>query len=251
MGYSTNTNPPKRWFAGRVYMVEAQNCLKRRKADEPITINHIIDLIECKLNMVRAIRAAVGMDPESDKPRNAQLEDFKTKVSEAGFKKLSVIFVTNFQTSVGGTGQYGVPNFSIKNSKTGVSASATDAKSELYPKLLKLAYEERKAHIKELDKQIQDFFFDEVFVPGKKHDMFYYHPSENMSQEQFNRYVVSHGLASTEEEAEEKFPVMNDPKDVELQQCFRNDIINDYRISHHAEFWAYNEYDSIRHGFSD
>ncbi len=251
MGYSTNTNPPKRWFAGRVYMLEAQNCLKRRKGDEPLTINHIIDLIECKINIVRAIRAAVGLEPESDKLKKDQIEDFRTKVSEAGFKKLSVIFFTNFENSVGGSGQYGVPNFSIKNSKTGETASATDSKSELYQKLLKLAYEERRAHIKELSGHIRDLFFDEVYVPGKKHDMFYYHPAESMTQEEFNQYVVRHGFAATEKEAEEKFPDMYDSKDVELQQCFRNDTINDYRISHHAEFWDYNERDSIRHGFSD
>jgi hypothetical protein len=251
MGYDTNDNPPKSWFAGRVFIAEAQNCVRRRNKEEPLKFEHLVDLYESRVNLLRAIRVAVGMPPEHVKSDQHEHEEIQDRLSAEGWQKLSEILSIKRVISIGGSGQYGVPNFTITNKETGEKASATTPEDPLFQKLLKQAYDERFENVKVLSLCIRDLFFDEVYVPNNSREMFYYHPAESMNQGEFNRYVIKHGFAATLAEAEEKFPDMYSDKDVELQKCFHNDVLANYRIRHHNEFWSFQERDSIYHGFCD
>jgi len=251
MGYDLNDSPPPIWFAGRIFMQEARKCLARKKADEPLTFYHLADLFEARINVVRALRAALGLPPEPDRKQRDQSEDLSSRMSPAGYIKLTAALSSDFKASFGGTGQYGVPNYTIKNKQTGEHADATNAASPLFQSLLKLAYAERLAHFQNLSRCVRDLFFEEVYLPNKQYDMFYYHPAENMSNEEFHDYVIRKGFASTRAEAEAKFPDHYGPKDSPLQQCFRNDTIAHYKLVHDESFFSFEEIHSIRHAFRD
>ncbi len=251
MGYDTNTNPPPIWFAGRVFMLEARKCLARKKAEDPLWFYHLADLYEARINVIRAMRAALGCPPVPASKQQGQAEDISSRMSPAGYSKLTAALATNFKTRFGGTGQYGVPNYTITNKKTGEQADATNASSPLFQSLLELAYTERLAHFKILARCVRDLFFEEVYLPNKQYDMFYYHLAENMSDEEFHDYVIRKGFAATRAEAAEKFPDRYGPKDSPLQQCFRNDTIAHYKQVHDESFFSFEETASIRHAFSD
>lgn len=250
MGYETSDNPPRNWFAGRLYLEEAQRCVGRRKKDAPIEFDHLIDLYEAKVNLLRGVRAALGLAPDAGRCFQETVEGIKGRLDEGLYQKLLAVTMEEMGTSIGGTGQYGVPNFTIRDRKTDESADATSPNSPAFQKLLKQAYDERMANLRAMFACIQNIFFEAVYVPGKKRDMFYYHPTEGMDEDQFYKYVVSHGFAATREEAKAKYPNMYDGEDPELKESFRQHTLRFYREIHDDQFWTFAEHGSIRHGFS-
>ena len=88
MGYSINDNPPRTWFAGRLYMVEARRCLDNRKGDSPLAFDDLIDLYEAKLNLLRAIRAAMSLAPDKGRCFADSLPELKEKLTTDGFRIL-------------------------------------------------------------------------------------------------------------------------------------------------------------------
>jgi hypothetical protein len=231
-------------------MVEARRCLDNRKGDSPLAFDDLIDLYEAKLNLLRAIRAAMSLAPDKGRCFADSLPELKEKLTTDGFRRLCEQVMCEHVTSVGGNRQYNVPNFTIMNRHTNESADATSPSSPTFQSLLKLAYEERLANIRAMMKCIQDLFFEEVYVPGKKYDMFYYRPNESMDETEFYAYVIEKGFATTRAEAEAKFPDTNNITDKDLLKCFADDTIAHYRDSHHTGFWTFQERHSICHGFS-
>ena len=250
MGYGTNDNPPRNWFAGRLYLEEAQRCVGRRMKDDPIVFDHLVDLYEAKVNLLRGVRAALGMAPDTGRCFQETVENIKGGLDEGLYQKLREVTMEEMATSIGGTGQYGVPNFTIRDKKTDESADATSPSSPTFQKLLKQAFDERMVNFRAMLACIQDIFFKAVYVPGKKHDMFYYHLTESMDEDEFYQYVINHGFATTREEAEAKYPQKYDYQDPALDECFRQDTLRFYRSIHDDQFWTFAERHSIRHGFS-
>ena len=250
MGYNTSDNPPRNWFAGRLYLEEAQRCVGRRNKDAPIEFDHLIDLYEAKVNLLRGVRAALGLAPDAGRCFQETVEGIKGRLDEGLYQKLLAATMEEMGTSIGGTGQYGVPNFTIRDRKTDESADATSPNSPAFQKLLKQAYDERMANLRAMMACIQNIFFEAVYVPGKKYDMFYYHPTESMEEEEFIKYVVDHGFAATLEEARQKYPDKYNHENKALDECFRQDTLRFYREIHDDQFWTFAERHSIRHGFS-
>ena len=250
MGYATNDNPPRTWFAGRLFLEEARRCIARRKPDAPLEYGFLIDLCEAKINLLRGIRAALGMAPDCGRCIEDMVVGMKERIPEVDYQKLYDLALAEMSTSFGGSGQYGVPNYTIRDKKTDASGSATSPNSPLFQKLLKQAYDERICNLKDMFSLLEKLFFDLVYVPGKKSDMFYYHPIESMTEEDFLEYVVDHGFAANLEEARQKYPNQYSYEDKALDECFRQDTLRFYREIHDDQFWTFTERSSIAHGFS-
>ncbi|MCZ7593187.1 MAG: hypothetical protein M5U15_14085 [Kiritimatiellae bacterium] len=248
MGYDPNVHPSRRWFAGRMFIEKTKQIHDEKAKLSAISFDDLIDLFEARLNIIRGFRAAFLLPPDNGEDFDKMIEELETKLEEGSFKKFSKLISEDFKIRYSGTGQYGVANYELRNMKTQKSCSISKQESKTFQMLLRQAFRERVNNLAQLLECTEDVFFEEIYLIDKRDELYYCHPFELFDEDEIYEMIVDGGFAKSIEQAEAKFPEIDDIEDKGVLDFFEDYHVNVLRAMHHDLFWDWCERDSIFHG---
>ena len=255
MGYDTNIAPPRPWFCGHPYLKEATRLINSVSADNPSIRRDLTTIIAARLNIMRGIRVAVKLVPEDYAAKDILLEGLEEHVGAERFNRLKAHLHGEFRYSIGGTGQYGVSNYTINDKNNPDSSfSALDLEGQaLLPKLI----EERLEAVNCLMRDAIDIFYWDAYVPEKQYDIHYYDIRDGMGTDEILEMIVEFGFAENEAEARSRWgeAAENDECNIdnggEIDQAFHSWAEERYGEIVNEDFWNWEESEAIYHGFGD
>lgn len=253
MGYDTNIAPPRPWFCGRVYLKEAKTLIDSIPS-KGRTVRDVATCLAARLNIMRGIRVALQLASEDYSAKDVLWAGLEERIEPDRAQSLKCAYRPNFRYHIGGTGQYGVPNFQIVDNQHSEHESVSATSSEAAD-LISALVDERIAAANRLMAQAIEIFSWDVFVPEKQDDIHYYDIREGMDDENILEAIVDFGFAATIEDARNRWGdrIAADNLDLgeEVDLAFRKwneeswvDMVND-------DFWGWEENLSIYHSFSD
>lgn len=250
MGYQINDNPPRRWFAGRVFLEKAKAIADAAVARDPVGLRDLMGLSEGLLNTLRGVRAAFRLAPDPGGSYSKLVDELATVMTGGGFRRFSQLFQRPMEVTYAGSGQDGVPNYDLKDARDGRYHSATDQRTGEFQDLLRLAHAERLARLNELLRCAMDLFFEEVYLPDRRYDIEYYGPLDYLREDEIYEQIVSGGLARTIEEAREKYPEPHPDPPPEVMEVLHREHLARFKDIHHSSFWEWREESRMFHGSS-
>ena len=248
VGYDSCITPGAKWFGHQPFLKEAHAAL-RALPGEPQGVRSLCQLYGFRLLTARTIVLIGGNAPRSgdvrDLLRQAAEQEFWVKLDFA--PHLLALANKEFEVSYGGTGQYGVPNFTL----TSVDISIYATSSESAP-LIKRAYLERADHALTAWRTAITGSFA-VYWAERWRDLTYDSYWEGKEEDEVADIVISHGLFENREAvdavAREDFDNLYSMPAVrklgrELQQMH-------WKKYFESNWRDFNESDAIWHGCSD
>jgi len=162
MGYNFSDQPPQNWFCARKFL-EAPIALLRKPTPVPLSINAICEISGSKVDIVRAVRVALGLVPAfRDK---AGLNDLRAHLAPDKFKEFSDLLCMPDAYTVAG-GSYYAPR--VTRNADGKCWMIAD-KAEGLEEALAAADNEQREEIKKLYVFTRDeVFFKMLYYPHLK-----------------------------------------------------------------------------------
>ena len=254
MGYDTNIAPPRPWFCGHPYLKEAARLIDSVSTDNP-SVRTLAVVIAARLNIMRGIRVAVKLKPEDYKAKDILLKGLKKRIGAERFNQLKSHLHSDFQYSIGGTGQYGVANYDIRdNNNPELSFSLLHPEGQA---LLPYLIAERLEAVNCLMRDAIDILYWHAYVPEKQYDIHYYDIRDGMGTDEILEMIVEFGFAENETEARSRWgeAVENDERNIdnggEIDQAFHSWAEERYGEIVNEDFWNWEESEAIYHGFGD
>lgn len=254
MGYETNVAPPRPWFCGHVYLKHAKELMEGIPNDSE-KIQDLTKIVAARLNIMRGIRVALRLPPEDYRANDAFLEGLDGRVAIERLEELKGFLLCDFRYSIDGTGQYGVPNYSIRDKK--YPEARFSVLAEEGKKLLGQLTSERIKALNGLMAVAMEIFFWDVYVPEKQDDIHYYDLREYMSESEIVEKIVEFGLANDEEEVWSRWgkSIANGGFNIdnggEVDQAFHAYNEETFHCIVNDDFWGWDETEAIYHGFGD
>lgn len=248
MGYDPNTKPPRPWFAGFVFVKHARTIAKEAlKAQHP---SELLGFFEAEISLIRAMRTAVGLVPDSGKSNNQMIEDVLSLVPKDVSDQLRRYLTREQTISLGGTGQYGVPNYTLRHAD-GRYASFTSPDDTL-AELTDEFRDEQKRRIRRLENIAEDVFCH-VYLTLKRDELLY-DAGDNLESdtdfEEFREAWKAHGCFGNEKDMHKAFDEgdMKHPAWAKLLSQREEDILDSFRDDHRSYFAGEaDERDAIYH----
>jgi len=248
MGYDPNTRPPRPWFAGFVFVKHAREVTKEAmKANHPA---QLLGFVKAEINLIRAMRTAVGLVPDSGVSNNQMIEDVLPLVPKDVSDQLRRYLGKNQDISLGGTGQYGVPNYILRHTD-GRHGSFTSPDETLADLIVEYREEQRR-RIRRLENIAEDVFCH-IYLTLKRDELLYY-ADDNLESdtefEEFREAWKAHGCFGNEKDMRKAYEEgdMKHPAWARLLSLRQEDILDSYRDDHRSYFAGEaDERDAIYH----
>ncbi|MBS0461167.1 MAG: hypothetical protein JSS41_01695 [Proteobacteria bacterium] len=254
MGYDVNTEPPREWFCGHVYLKEAKRSFDAIVSSAEASFDDITSCIAARLNILRGIRVAVKLTPEDFDAEDRMWAGLDGRIGADRLARLKCAYRDDFKYTIGGTYQYGVCNFWINtvggDSDSDVSVATPEGKA-----LLSVVVGERLLALGQLMELVKEVFFWDCYVPGKQDDIHYYDIRDGMDDDEILNKLVEFGFAEDYEDAEVRWRdrVESD------RYCLGGDVDAAFAKWNEETFWDWatdgfwerEEDDAIRISFSD
>lgn len=248
MGYDPNTKPPRPWFAGFVFVNHARKVTKEAlNAQLP---SELLGFFEAEISLIRAMRTAVGLVPDNGKSNNQMIEDVLSLVPKNASDQLRRYLTRDQIVSLGGTGQYGVPNYTLRHND-GRHAKFTSP-DETLTELTDEYRDEQKRRIRRLENIAEDVFCH-VYLTLKRDELLYYADDNLESEtdfEEFREAWKTYGCFGNEKDMRKAFDEgdMKHPAWAKLLSQRQEDILDSFRDDHRSYFAGEaDERDAIYH----
>jgi hypothetical protein len=183
------------------------------------------------------------------------MEGLESRIGTERFNDLQAHLHGDFRYHIGGTGQYGVPNYSIRD-KT-ISDSSFSVLAEDGKKLLGELIAERIYALNRLMGNAIDIFFWDVYVPENYNEIHYYDQREYMDESETVEKIIEFGLAKNESEVRSRWgaAIERDNCNIDgggvVDQAFHAWNEESFYCIVNDDFWGWEETQAIYHGFGD